>query len=84
MADNERCDLNPECEHGLHRADEHPCGQRAEKAGEPCRYCGDTVPGPEVNDGACPNCWAPITIADAKAMFAPHGLSVDMKTEGSR
>lgn len=75
--DRGQCYLDPTCEFGLHAPSEHPCGQRTEKPGEPCRHCGDPVPGPEVNRGACPRCWAPITVADAKALFAPYGLSVD-------
>jgi hypothetical protein len=30
-----------------------------------------------VNGGACPNCWAPATLANTKGLFAPHGMSVD-------
>lgn len=70
-----RCTFSPDCEWEAGHVGEHPCGQRAEKPGEPCRYCTKPVP-----EGGCPDCWTPITIADAKAMFAPYGLSVDIVT----
>lgn len=82
--DADRCLLDPSCELGRHEPSEHPCGQRAENPGEPCRYCGDPVPGPEINGGACPRCWAPITTADVKALFAPYGMSVDVTPGGAR
>lgn len=79
-----RCTFSPDCEWGPHAASEHPCGQPAERPGEPCRHCGDPVPGPETNDGACPRCWAPMTLATAKALFAPFGMSVDSDGEVHR
>ena len=69
-----RCTRSPGCEWDAGHLGDHPCGQKAERPGEPCRYCTKPVP-PE---GTCLDCWAPITIADAKAMFASYGLSVDI------
>ncbi len=51
---------------------------RTHEPGQPCWYCGK----PNPPQGPCPDCWTPITVADAKAIFAEDGLSVDIRTEG--
>lgn len=65
-----RCYLSPDCVHGPHAADEHPCGQGNEPPGTPCRYCGALTP---LDGEPCPACWKPMTVADFKAFAAEHG-----------
>lgn len=74
-----RCYLSPTCELGPHAADENPCGQSVEQAGEPCRYCGEPCPPiPErPEEGLCLDCWTPANIPTIKGLLALYGLSVD-------
>lgn len=56
--DSARCS-NIDCHwFGTDHAAEHPCGERGERPGEPCRSCGREL---LVGEDACPNCWTPIT-----------------------
>lgn len=63
------------CEFPAHSIREHPHGKLPEKAGDPCRFCGEPVPDPP----PCGACWTPIpaNLADAKALLALGDLSVD-------
>jgi hypothetical protein len=70
-----RCALTPGCGWPPHDPAAHPCGQ-PHVPGSPCVYCGTPTP---ADGGPCPDCWTPITIADAKAIFAEVGLSVDLR-----
>lgn len=54
------------CEFEPGHAAETPCGQRSERPGDPCRFCGEPTPDPP----PCPKCWQPISIADFRNLFA--------------
>jgi hypothetical protein len=69
------CALTPGCGWPPHDPAEHPCGQ-PHTPGSPCAYCGKSTP---ATGGPCPDCWTPITTADAKAIFAAVGLTVDLR-----
>lgn len=69
-----RCTLSPDCELGLHAPDAHPCGQRCEKPGEPCRYCSKPVPA----EGTCLDCWEPITPENAQATVDELSFAVEV------
>ncbi len=70
-----RCQLTPNCTFDEHDAADHPCGIK-HIPGSPCRYCGKATP---LDGGPCPDCWTPIpeNLADAKALLALGGLSVN-------
>lgn len=71
MADT--CTLTAGCTFPTHQPSDHPCGKK-HTPGTPCDNCGKPTP---ANGDPCWDCWTPITIADAKAIFAEDGLSVD-------
>jgi hypothetical protein len=74
-----RCTLTPGCEFGPHEVSAHPCGKPI-RVGDPCEFCGDPTGADENGQPvACPRCWIPIpaNLADAKALLALGGFSVD-------
>jgi len=74
-----RCHLSLDCELGPHAPDAHPCGQRKEEPGTPCRYCGDPTP---LDGSDCPKCWQPMTIPMFKAWAASHGWDTEIRHDG--
>jgi hypothetical protein len=68
-------DCTPGCGYASGHLSEHPCGQ-PHVPGSPCKYCRKATP---LDGSACPDCWMPIpgNFADAKALLAKGGLSVD-------
>jgi hypothetical protein len=75
-----RCTITPTCQRGQHAAADFPCGGPLHQVGDPCEFCGKPLlRAPDGGAAACSACWAPITIADAKAAFAEVGVSVDIR-----
>jgi hypothetical protein len=69
-AHSDDCEFPPDHDRG------HPCGRPSEQPGEQCRFCGLTLP----KGGPCDDCWTPIpaNTADAKALLARGGFSMDV------
>lgn len=76
------CTISPDCGYGPHARSDHPCGQPIH-GGDPCKYCGDPIQADAAGVPIpCPRCWTPIpaNLADAKALLALGGLSLDRHT----
>lgn len=77
----DECAITPGCGFGRHEAADHPCGQPV-RVGDPCAYCGKSIEAdPEGRAIPCPDCWTPLMFADAKAVFAEVGLTVDLRRD---
>lgn len=65
----------PDCGYEPGHLRNHPCGQ-PHPPGDPCQFCDKSTP---LDGGPCPDCWTliPDNLADAKAILALGGLSLD-------
>jgi len=68
-------DCAPDCGYEPGHLAEHPCGQ-PHVPGSLCQFCEKPTP---LDGSPCPDCWTPIpgNLADAKALLALGGLSLD-------